>query len=296
MSTVPGSKLAPVAVILAASLSACGPSVVAANPDARLLPPVDASLPVADAFVFPDVPLPADALDLGPVSVAITADNAYSFGYGDVDSITHFTQGTRAVTAGQIFNCPIGNYTVPDANAPPDAFLYIVSWDDLAVTQGVLGQFKRLTGTIYTGDPNFQVCATGLDYSGDSPIPPDAGTPTEGPTIDVINAQIAICNAGTGGSTTSMGWVNAAGPITPGATGTLAVGEDNSDAGGTFGIVCQAPTHPLGIDAAAKWMWYLPPGVTDAFHATGTNTFKAFLIFRLGVNQIIISREHDRGP
>jgi hypothetical protein len=81
--------------------------------------------------------------------VVITADNAYSFGYGDANGITHFTQGTRALTAGQIFNCGEGPeaYKVPAADAPASAYLYIVTWDDLAVTQGVLGQFRRGSGT-----------------------------------------------------------------------------------------------------------------------------------------------------
>ena len=57
-------------------------------------------------------------------------------------------QGRRAQTAGEIFNCPINegpdSYIVPAADAPPSAYLYIVTWDDLGVTQGVLGQFKQL--------------------------------------------------------------------------------------------------------------------------------------------------------
>lgn len=44
----------------------------------------------------PDAPPPPD------VHVVITADNAYSFGYGDVAGIATYVQGTRAVTAGQI--------------------------------------------------------------------------------------------------------------------------------------------------------------------------------------------------
>src|SRR4051794_27159937 len=42
---------------------------------------------------------------LADVDVVITADNAYSFGYGDIAGISNFTQGTRAQSAGQIFNC-----------------------------------------------------------------------------------------------------------------------------------------------------------------------------------------------
>ena len=227
-----------------------------------------------------DAPSGADAAQLdgpladgpaasGPVHVVVTADNAYSFGYGDVGGISSFTQGTRAHQAGDIFNCPVGvgpeAYDVPAASAPPGAYLYIASWDDLEVTQGVLGVFSRDSGTVLTGDMRFEVCGTGIDYS----TGPDEDT---GPTQDIINAQIAICNAGTGGSGTSGGWVDGTHAITSGATGTLAIGERNDSgpiafprsAGNDFPDVCTTEEHttpPIPadtIDGAAKWMWYLP--------------------------------------
>jgi len=223
----------------------------------------------------------------GPVNVVITADNAYSFGYGNVGAVTHFTQGQRAQTAGQIFNCPIGEgpetYVIPEADAPSGAYLYIVTWDDLAVTQGVLGQFTRDMGSVFTGDPRFEVCATGIDYSSG----PDA---LVGPSLAVINAEIARCNSGAGAAgTTSKGWVNSAGAVVTGATGKLAVGEMNDDAAGTFPITCQPTATTLGITSTARWMWYDPEDGQggDAFHSTGVNRFKAFLIFRLGVADII---------
>lgn len=256
-------------------LVACGPTPRA---DGDLDAAVDA---VADTAPAIDAPPPVAA---GPVRVVITADNAYSFGYGTSAAITHFTQGARAQTAGQIFNCPIANgpeqYDIAEADAPAGAYLYIVAWDDLAVTQGVLGQFTRTTGQVLTGDPEFSVCATGLDYASSQ----------TGPTLQVINAEIARCNSGGGGETTSQGWVNTAGAITTGAVGTLAVGEMNDAASGTFPIVCQPTPTTEGITSDARWMWYDPadsqPG--DAFHSTGTNRFKAFLIFRLAADDIII--------
>ena len=213
------------------------------------------------------------------VNVVITADNAYSFGYGDVNGITHFTQGTRAQTAGQIFNCGEGPeaYTVPAADAPESAYLYIVTWDDLAVTQGVLGQFRRGSGTpLYTGDSKFEVCATGIDLH-DSQV---------GPAQAEINAQIAICNGGQGDhTTTSGGWVNSGGAVTAGAIGALAIGETNDTApGGSFPPTCPtgaAPANAASIDPAAHWMWYQPGGVANPFQSTGTNTFRAYLIFRV---------------
>ncbi len=138
--------------------------------------------------------------DLGPppgdVHVVITADNAYSFAYGTADTIDTFVRGSRAMLAGEIFNCPVGNgpeaYTVPAASAPPGAYLYIVTWDDLAVLQGVLGEFERDGSFVYTGDARFEVCATGVDYA-------RAGAgidPLLGPTEEAVEAEIARCNAG----------------------------------------------------------------------------------------------------
>jgi hypothetical protein len=253
----------------------CGPTPRHESPDAA------ASAP--DATVQPQ---PDAAQASGPVNVVITADNAYSFGYGDGGSITHFTQGVRAQLAGEIFNCPVGvgpeAYTIPAADAPDGAYLYIIAWDDLAVTQGVLGEFRRDTGSVLTGDERFEVCATGLDYSSG----PDA---TTGPTLATINTEIARCNDGTGDpATTSKGWVNVNGATTVGAQGKLAVGETNADAGGTFPIVCQPMNGAAGVSADAHWMWFDPmDGGGDAFHSNGTNRFKAFLIFRLGAAVIL---------
>lgn len=219
------------------------------------------------------------------VEVVITADNAYSFGYGDVAGISNFTQGQRAQSAGQIFNCGEGpeSYLVPAADAPASAYLYIVTWDDLSVTQGVLGQFLRVGGkALYTGDPKFEVCATGIDLSAS----------TTGPSQVEVNAQIAICNSGAGDhGLTSGGWVNSAGAVTPNAVGSLAIGEANDPVpGGSFPPTCVTGAMPMPgvgtIDSASHWMWYQPGGVADAFHSTGTNTFRAYLIFRLRAQDI----------
>ncbi len=87
-------------------------------------------------------------------------------------------------------------------------YLYIITWDDLGVTQGVLGQFYRNGGCPFIPEtPRFQVCATGLNYSSDFAIahelaanpptlPPNPGNAETGPTLDVINAQIANCDIG----------------------------------------------------------------------------------------------------
>jgi hypothetical protein len=270
----------PTYLLAAVALGAgCGPSSLGRDDDPQVdagPAPVDAA-PAADSNVV-DPPPPAT-----DVEVVITADNAYSFGYGDVDGIATFIQGSRAQSAGQIFNCGEGPeaYLVPAADAPSDAYLYIATWDDLAITQGVLGQFKRTGGgALYTGDPLFEVCATGI-------TPADA---INGPSQVDINAQIAICNAGSGSpDSTSSGWVNTAGAVTPDAVGVLVAGESNSDDGGTtFPLTCPtgSPTEAPTIDGEAHWMWYSPTGGGDAFHSTGSNTFRAYLIFRVAAEDL----------
>lgn len=71
-------------------------------------------------------------------------------------------------------------------------------------------------------DANWQVCATGIDFdTADS-------SKRAGPSLDQINVEIGHCNAGAGDpATTSAGWVNAAGALTAGALGRLAVGQDS---------------------------------------------------------------------
>lgn len=72
--------------------------------------------------------------------------------------------------------------------------------------------------------------------------------------------------------------------MTPGATGTVAIGEPNDALGGTFPQVC--PASAGGIDVGARRIWYQPGGVAAPFRSTGTNTFRAYRIFRLAVIQI----------
>ena len=258
--------------VVAGALVACGPSSSGDDTDART---TDAAVDARAIDATPiDAPPPPD------VTVTITADNAYSFGYGDVDGVATYIQGSRAQTAGQIFNCGEGpeQYTVPAAMAPDTAYLYVVSWDDLAVTQGVLGQFKRGSTPLYTGDDGWEVCATGVNLQQSA----------VGPTQAEVNAQIAICNAGTGSrQTTSAGWVSKTGPVTANAIGTVAVGETNDAVqGGDFPPTCV--DQPLGIDHQARWMWFNPGGVANPFRSTGQNTFRAYLIFRLPAIEIPI--------
>ncbi|MET0794916.1 MAG: hypothetical protein ABW061_25580 [Polyangiaceae bacterium] len=226
----------------------------------------------------------SEDLTLGDVSAVVTCDNAYGFGWGNLSGLNNYRVAPAALTAGDIFFCAIGpeGYVVPSAEAPPSAYLYSVAWGDHAVTQGLIGQFQRAGGTpVYTGDPGWQVCATGIDFDTSSP------TQQAGPTLAQINAEIVECNAGTGDrATSSAGWVNATGAVTPNAIGKLAIGEDNSSAGLTFPIVCPSGGASPGLDAQARWMWYSSTGVGDAFQFSTLDVSRPFLIFRLAAGAL----------
>lgn len=233
-----------------------------------------------DDFHPPD---PADAspgVKATPVDVVFTADNAYKFGWGTKTSVAKLQGSPSNPNATQIFDCPVGlgpeAYEVAAADAPIDGYLYVIAWDDRSNTQGALGQFKRreTDKVVYSGDRDWEVCATGLPY--------DASSPTaEGPPIDVVNRELQRCNEGSGDKAkTSAGWVNADGAITPGAVGKLTIGEDNSKGyeDGVFPITCQKDETGRGISPEARWMWYSADGKP---HFQNDFDPRAFLIFRL---------------
>jgi hypothetical protein len=223
------------------------------------------------------------------VNVVITADNGYGFGFGPASGIppgNYFGPVNNHVSASQIFNCPIGNgpeaYNVPFPN--PDDFLYIAAWSDQLVTQGVIGQFKSsfVTAAIYTGQDTelapgltrpWEVYATGITI----PLPL---TPTSGPTLAEINAQITLANAGgQPPATTSGTWVGTT-PVA-GGPGYLAFGQDNS-AAGTFPIVC-----PTALDAVARWMWFNRDPSQPPSFAFQNGNHKEFLIFRVPARALL---------
>lgn len=213
---------------------------------------------------------------LGDVEAVVTTDNAFSFGYGNADGLTTFIQGT-ASDGPEIFDCPVDYgpepFTVPAKDAPSGAFLYIVAWADRNVTQGTLAQFKRTGGSpIYSGDGNWQVCATGEEFDGFG----------MGPNQARVDQAIVDCNAGSAGPTYSKGWVNTSGAVTTGAIGKLAYGETNEDPGGDFPVVCPIDDRGVrGIDPQARWMWFDPQDGVSPFQGNAGNRTKTFLVFRL---------------
>jgi len=246
--------------------------------------------PIFDVGTIPDTPDPP--LPATDIEVIITADNAYAFGYGTQMEMSNYFGGVAATLAAEIFSCATGpeTYIVPAEDATAE-YLYIVAYADTAVTQGVLGQFRRISevpmGTpgevVYTGDSDWEVCATGVDYNTGDPTPP----------LMVVNEQIALCNGGmTDPATTSQGWVDIVG--TP--LGALAVGETNEtpyaggpQPGNEFPLVCQTLIEPM-----ARWMWFnwdpatiVWPAQSPFIYPGGAgNPMHDFMIFRLAATSV----------
>lgn len=251
--------------------------------------------PISNYDRMSDRPSPAASFIFAKdrdVGVVLTADNSYAFGWGDRDVLRNFRSRPITRVAADIFNCPTKlpdaecseeycgpeAYVVPAAEAPESAFLYVVAWSDFWTTQGLIGQFRRGDGPpLYTGDAAWEVCATGEAHADD-----------DGPSQDGVNAKIALCNAGDPG-VPSRGWVNAAGPVTPGALGTVAVGEPNDgQQWGSFPTVCGPTTATPGVEKAARWMWYAPPSLTpdQAFTYNDENATQTYLVFRIPATSV----------
>lgn len=251
--------------------------------------------------LIPLISSPSFAVDVDGV---ITVDNAYGFGFGDVNGMTtsSYYGGLRNTTAADITNGLPQLYTAGDANAgngftnlgvgpevydlnglPSSDYMYLVGWSDDFALQGAIASFT-VGSTIVSTNPGvgWEVFATGIDR--DSNVASDTLTNTA-LDITLINDQIAISNADAGALGTSVGWVDENGQLPGGGfgSGALAFGDANNDGSGgflPFGMIS-------GIAPDAQWMWYNedPATITNAFTATpaGPDGHNEFLIFRLPV-------------
>ena len=214
------------------------------------------------------------------VDAYITADNAYSFGFGPASGPTQLYGGIENCSSGEIFSCGIpGPETYLNVPAAGGNYLYLVAYSDKSVTQGILGKFVNGSVTTLTGSGAWQVYATGVNVS---PICSSANSPS----LATVQAQIALANAGSGGAASSVGWVGVQGGAA-GTRGILAVGEANDS---TPNQNCGTPDNVFGqvcasiMGTAPKWMWYNPnPAIyPDPFCASPAVPGE-FLIFRLSV-------------
>ena len=182
-------------------------------------------------------------------NVTMTVDNAYAIYYGDSVSATAMLGSATNLLAADIWSVEVYSLTVPDISN-----IYIAAWSDDSVIQGVLADFQNTTsgGQVLSGDPIWEVTATGINLDNVSPPP----------TLAQLTTEILNANAGTN---PSSGWV----PNTPSALTNVAGGIH----GGAIG----------GIDDDARWMWYdsgldsSPDAPFDGFN------HNEYLIFRIPV-------------
>lgn len=196
------------------------------------------------------------------ITVTITSDNAYVFGFGDINGITDYRSGVVNTEATEIYTSGGPEiYTIN--NASLDGYIYIAAWSDSSGYQGLLAQFTDENTIIKTGsnpssinnDISWEVYATGnriyIGY-GDNTYPALGTIGIQ--NVNTINGQIAIANADTGGAGSSKGWVKepAFTTFNSGKVGVLAIGPSNN-AGNPFPLLS---IH--NIASTAKWIWYYP--------------------------------------
>lgn len=228
--------------------------------------------------------------------VTITSDNAYMFGFGDVNAIDPatvagavFSNEALDIYGARVWDVQENGGALPPLNSgtnygperytlPGDIegkYIYIVAWSDNRMWQGTIALFEDAeTGLHVATGPNspWEVYAAGSNR--------DAGN-RESPSLSEVNAAIAIANAKTGVWPGSIGWVNAQGCSdgSDGCRGTL--------------LHCTAFTEARvqGFPdlrtnfGEAQFMWYRNPdfpGANCDVAITSADSSGEYLIFRLG--------------
>ncbi len=230
------------------------------------------------------------------LTVTITSDNAYVYGFGDINGIIDYHYpGVANILAHEIYSPNTGTETYTIAGSLTGKYIYIAAWSDELTYQGTIAQFSDGNTTILTSPtlPNpfvhWEVFATGIDLDPQTndlePTSP-LYTPRRNsncPTLSDVNTQIAIANQNAGiPINTSVGWVTTT-PI-PGRVGVLAFGSTNH--ANNYGFPAQTVS---GIDPNAQWMWYDPdpnniaqPFVTGSFPNFPADKSREYYIFRVG--------------
>ena len=233
----------------------------------------------------------------------ITVDNAYGFGFGDVNGMTTTTYfgGLRNVDADEMHLGAPQLYNAGDANLgngftntgvgpeaydldglPVSDFMYLVGWSDSQSYQGAIASFTAGANIVSTNPGlGWEVFATGIDRN--SQVAGDTLT-NSAMDITLINDQIA--SAGLAG--TSIGWVDENGLLPGGGlgSGALVFGDENSD--GTAGLLPFLTIQGVALDA--QWTWYNedPATIANAFRhsSEGTDGHNEFLVFRIPVANV----------
>jgi hypothetical protein len=174
---------------------------------------------------------PAIAAGTVDIGIAATADNEYGIFLGDGSSVSEMIAWVENYSSGGIGIWDSESYA--RWNVPVGSQLYVVASSDSAVIQGLLLDVISITPggfRLLSGDPRWEVTATGLGSRWGSPV-----------SLAELTDEILRANAGTNAS---GGWV-------PVAVSTKTNGE-----GGIGNWETGGPRTVPGIDPDSRWMWY----------------------------------------
>ena len=96
--------------------------------------------------------------------VPVTADNQYGLYTGTQTQSLNYAGGEYPILASDIWSPESYTMTLPD-----DQFIYVTSWSDHATYQGLMAQCDNGSGLILSGDPQWQVTATGIALDNGAP-------------------------------------------------------------------------------------------------------------------------------
>ena len=150
----------------------------------------------------------------------------------DIDNVAQVYTGNAAGTSVTLIGGSVSGPNSATAYSfnTTDDFLYIAAWSDNGTQQGLLHDFAMNAIPVWSGDPAWQVYATGIDLNVASPVP----------TATQLGTQIGIANAAAGGAGTSVTWV----PTTVGG-----INDGTFPAGNPW-------VQQASIANNANWTWY----------------------------------------
>ena len=178
-----------------------------------------------------------------PVTVQLTADNAYAIYTGNGTAVTDHWATEFNVMAGDIATPETYSFTMNDGDV-----IYVAAWSDDATHQGLLAEFDIGGTVVTTSSTHWEVMATGIDL--------DVGDAA--PTIDELTTQVLLGDAGGGAS---GGWV------------TPELGDFNDGS---------AIVNVSAMASYVQWAWYRSAGTasSDTAFFPGAN-HDEYLIFRM---------------
>lgn len=174
----------------------------------------------------------------------ITADNHYAL-YATFDGVLTFIGANESGVGGAPGSYNWSMAETWDITGASD--IYIAAWSDKSYAQGVLASFDIAGTPLLSGDPIWEVIATGINLGDGSPAP----------VASQVGAFVVAADSNDSWGTPHVGGVNGVAPW-----------------GGVAGVA-----------AGARWMWAAST-VADADTINGDGNFDEYLIFHARVDQV----------